>query len=84
LAADTLEAAIAIERVEYWLDWFLQRAGIAIGALVQRADDTGAIIEKFYFDGPCADDWAALARYRDSYVPTLGPNHVVVPHEAGA
>jgi hypothetical protein len=79
LAADTLEPAVAIEHIERWLNWFQQRAGIAVGAVVQRADEIGATIEKLYFDGPGENDWAALARYRDSYMPTLGTNHVLVP-----
>jgi hypothetical protein len=82
LAAETLEVAVAIQSIECWLDWFQQQAGIAVGAVVQRADEVGATIEKFYFDGPAEDDWAALARYRDSYVPALGPNHILIPEAA--
>ncbi len=79
LAADTLEDTMAIERVEYWLDWFQRRAGITVEGVLQRIEDAGAAIEKLYFDGPGVDDWAALARYRDSYVPALGPYHIFVP-----
>lgn len=79
LAADTLEVSEAVERVAFWLRWFQQRVGTAIVANVERAADVGATIEKLYFDGPGEDDWAALARFRESYVPTLGPNHVLLP-----
>jgi hypothetical protein len=82
LAADTLEAALAIEQVERWLDWFQQRAGILVEATVERASDAGASIEKFYFDGPGVDDWPALARCRNSYVPALGPNHLLLLNAA--
>lgn len=82
LAADTLEAALAVEQVERWLDWFQQRAGSVVEATVERASDAGAIIEKFYFDGPGVDDWPALARCRNSYVPALGPDHVLLLDEA--
>jgi hypothetical protein len=82
LAADTLEVAVAIERIECWLNWFQQQTGTAVGAIVHRADEVGATIEKFYFDGPGVDDWAALARYQDSYVPALGPNHILIPDAA--
>jgi hypothetical protein len=41
--------------------------------------NTGARIEKLYFDGPSTDDWPALAQYRDSFVPALGPNHIFLP-----
>jgi hypothetical protein len=84
LAADTLEVTAAVEQVEFWLNWFQRRAGIGVKALVRRADEAGAAIEKLYFDGPGSDDWAALARYRNSYVPTLGPNHILVPDGAGS
>ena len=84
LDADTLEVSAAIEQVELWLNWFQQGAGVAIQAVVKRADEVGAAIERLYFDGPGADDWAALARYRDSYVPTLGPNYILVPEAAAS
>lgn len=79
MGADTLEPALAIEWAEYWLAWFQQRGGVSIGAVVKRADEVGGLIEKFYFDGPAAEDWPALAQYRGSYVPALRLEHVLVP-----
>ena len=82
LAADTLEVTAALEQIQFWLEWLGQRAGIPVEAVVKRAGEVGATIENLYFDGPGIDDWAALARYRNSYVPTLGSSHILIPGAA--
>ncbi len=79
LAADSLDTSVAIQWIEYWLRRFGQNAAITIEGVVASKENAGARIEKLYFDGPGADDWPALAQYRDSFVPALGPNHIFIP-----
>jgi hypothetical protein len=79
LAADSLGNTEAIHWVDYWLNWFGERADRGIeGVLIQSTSDP---IETLYFDGPKAEDWPALAKRGNSYTPVLSPNYVFIPHE---
>lgn len=79
LAADTLDTDAAVGCVEYWVQWFGEKASAAVEGAIASAASVNATIEKLYFDGPGADDWPALARYGDSFVPALGPDHIFIP-----
>ena len=79
IAADTMDVAEAIRWVEYWLRWFGDREGTPVGGVLADPENTGARMEKFYFDCPGTADWIALAQMHDSFLPALGPNHIFVP-----
>ncbi len=79
LAADSLDCVEAITWVEHWLSWFDSKTSIAIEGYIATTEDSGALIEKLYFDGPGSEDWPALARLDDRIVPALSPTHVFVP-----
>jgi hypothetical protein len=79
LAADSLETTDAIKSVEHWLSWFDARATIAVEGYIATTEDSGALIEKLYFDGPGSEDWPALARLDNCIVPALSPTHIFVP-----
>jgi hypothetical protein len=79
LAADTLDALAAIQSVEQWIGWFRERARVEIDGSILPVQSAGAVIEKFYFDGPGAEDWLALAHYNGTLVPALGDAYMFVP-----
>jgi len=78
LAADTIEIVEALRWVEYWLRWFDERAD-------QDVDGTLSLlgasehIETLYLDGPRSEDWRALTKRGDVYLPVLGSSHVFEP-----
>lgn len=80
LASDTMEAADAVTWIERWLRWFEQHASVAVSGVSASPASVGATLERLYFDGPGTEDWTALARVGDSFVPALGPNHIFMPH----
>lgn len=79
LAADSLDASAAIQWVEYWVSWFGQRAKTPLEGAIVETSAAEAEIEKFYFDGPGSEDWPALAKYRNTFVPALGSDHIFAP-----
>jgi hypothetical protein len=79
IAADTLDVADAIQWIEHWLRWFDERAGTEVEGVLTSPESTGATIEKLYFDGPGTDDWVALAKVHNDFVPAFGPNHIFIP-----
>ena len=79
LAADSLDTTAAIRWVEHWLNSFAERADSVLSGTITSSQGIGARVEKLYFDGPADDDWPALAEYRGSLVPVLGPDHIFVP-----
>lgn len=81
LAADSLNTSTALAWVERWLRWFGENSAIPLQGSLRRADAIEARIEKLYFDGPPENDWPAMARYRDVFVPALGPDYIFLPDE---
>jgi hypothetical protein len=79
LACETLEPAAAIEWIERWLNWFQSRANLAVDGSIVSPDLAKATIETLYFDGPRGEDWPALARFGEGFVPVLDPTHIFVP-----
>jgi hypothetical protein len=79
LAADTLDVLAAIQSIEQWIGWFRDRAGAEIDGSIFQAASAGAVIEKFYFDGPGAEDWPALAHYNGALVPAFSDAYMFVP-----
>jgi len=79
LAGDTLGPAAAIKWIERWLDWFQSRIGLAIDGSIISPDLAKTPIETLYFDGPLGEDWPALARFGEDFVPALDPTHIFVP-----
>jgi len=78
LAVDTLEIADALHWIEYWLRWFEEDTDNPVkGTLVSQVPEMP--IETLYFDGPRDEDWPALAKHRDIYVPVLDPDHIFIP-----
>jgi hypothetical protein len=82
LAADTLEADAAIEKIEQWSAWFAERNNVAVDGRVVRIAESNARVEKVYFDGPASGDWEALAEWDGSYYPLLDPSQFFVPNTA--
>jgi len=76
LGADTLEVGDAIHWVQHWLDWFSNAADSAVAGTIGVPE---VQIETFYFDGPSKEDWPALARHGEMYVPLLDRDHVFLP-----
>lgn len=79
LAADTLDVPAAIGSIEQWIGWFRERARVEIDGSILPIQSVGAVIEKFYFDGPGTEDWPALAHYDGALVPALNDAYVFVP-----
>lgn len=79
LAADTLDVPAAIQSIEQWIGWFRDRARVGIDGSILQVESAGAVIEKFYFDGPGAEDWPALAHYNGALVPALSDAYMFVP-----
>jgi len=60
VACDSLTPEKAIERVEHWLDKFLNSSQLT-GVSLVRASELNAKVETLYFDGPANEDWPAFA-----------------------
>ena len=79
LAADTLDVPAAIRSIEQWIGWFRELGRMEIDGSILPVKSSGATIEKFYFDGPGAEDWPALAHYDGALVPALSDAYMFVP-----
>ena len=79
LGADTLEVGAAIHWVQHWLDWFSNVADSTVAGTIGAPEVHDGQIETFYFDGPSKEDWPALARHGEMYVPVLDRDHVFLP-----
>jgi hypothetical protein len=79
LAADDLDVPAAIRAVEQWIGWFREGTHAEIDGYILPVQSAGAGIEKFYFDGPGAEDWPALAHYNGALVPALSDACMFVP-----
>ena len=77
----SVETAAAIRQIEGWVEWFELRAHDMIGGKIVCADLEEIPIETLYFDGPKAEDWPALARFGEGFVPVLGENYIFVPKQ---
>ena len=56
-----------------------KRARVEIDGSILQVESARAVIEKFYFDGPGAEDWPALAHYNGALVPALSDAYMFVP-----
>jgi hypothetical protein len=83
VAGDTMPSVDAIRWVEHWLSWLLERPDLPAEGILVAPGDFGAVLETLYFDGPRAEDWLALARRGDDYLPVLDNGYVFVPQIAG-
>jgi hypothetical protein len=79
LASDNLDALDAIHWIRYWLCWLEERAGRVVTGKLRTSSETGATIERLYFEGPGSDDWTGLAKVGDSYFPAFSPDHIFMP-----
>jgi len=79
LGCTTLEPVAAINCVERWLTWLMERADVPINASLVAPAQLGAEIETLYFDGPREEDWIALFRIGVDHFPALDGNHIFVP-----
>ena len=79
LAADTFDVPTVIRSVEQWIGWFRERARAEIDRSILPVESAGAVIEKFYFDGPGAEDWPALAHYDGALVPAFNDEYMFAP-----
>jgi hypothetical protein len=83
LSGETLEPAAAIEWIERWLNWFHSKGDLPINGNIISPDLAKTPIETLYFDGPRAEDWPALARFGEGFVPALDPTHIFIPADYG-
>ena len=83
LSGETLESASAIEWIERWLNWFHSKGDLPISGNIISPDLSKDPIETLYFDGPRAEDWPALARFGEGFVPALDPTHIFIPADYG-
>ena len=70
-----MDVAEAIRWVEHWLRWFGDREGTPVGGVLADPENTGARMEKFYFDCPGTADWRRSHKCTIPSLPALGPNH---------